>query len=43
MELSISAAIFSFGILTFGLAARFLPLFEDAEVVSVEPKRAVKQ
>jgi Ni/Fe-hydrogenase subunit HybB-like protein len=31
MELSISAAIFSFGILAFGLAARYLPLFEDAE------------
>jgi Ni/Fe-hydrogenase subunit HybB-like protein len=31
MELSISAAIFSFGIMAFGLAARYLPLFEDAE------------
>ena len=29
MELSISAAIFSFGIFAFGLAARYLPLFED--------------
>ncbi|HEX8991018.1 MAG TPA: Ni/Fe-hydrogenase cytochrome b subunit [Anaerolineales bacterium] len=28
MELSISAAIFSFGIFAFGLAARYLPLFE---------------
>lgn len=27
-ELSISAAIFSFGILAFGLAARYLPIFE---------------
>ncbi|MFH1184230.1 MAG: Ni/Fe-hydrogenase cytochrome b subunit [Chloroflexota bacterium] len=33
MEVSISAAIFSFGILAFGLAARYLPLFEDAETV----------
>jgi Ni/Fe-hydrogenase subunit HybB-like protein len=31
MELSISAAIFAFGILAFGLAARYLPLFEDSE------------
>jgi len=30
-ELSISAAIFSFGIMAFGLAARYLPLFEDEE------------
>lgn len=29
MEISISVAIFSFGILTFGLAARYLPLFEE--------------
>ena len=29
MELSISAAIFSFGILAFGLAAKHLPLFEE--------------
>ncbi len=29
MELSISAAIFSFGIFAFGLAARYLPLFEE--------------
>jgi Ni/Fe-hydrogenase subunit HybB-like protein len=29
MELSISAAVFSFGILAFGLAARYLPLFEE--------------
>lgn len=29
MELSISAAIFSFGILAFGLAARYLPVFEE--------------
>ena len=29
MELSISAAIFSFGILAFGLAAKYLPLFEE--------------
>jgi Ni/Fe-hydrogenase subunit HybB-like protein len=33
MEVSISAAIFSFGILAFGLAARYLPLFEDSEAV----------
>jgi Ni/Fe-hydrogenase subunit HybB-like protein len=33
-ELSISAAIFSFGIMAFGLAARFLPLFEDGENAS---------
>lgn len=31
MELSISAAIFSFGILAFGLIARYLPLFEGPE------------
>ncbi len=30
-ELSISAAIFSFGIMAFGLAARYLPLFEDGQ------------
>ncbi len=29
MELSISAAIFSFGILAFGIAAKYLPLFEE--------------
>ena len=29
MELSISAAIFSFGIFAFGLAARYLPLFPE--------------
>ncbi len=29
MELSISAAIFSFGIFAFGLAAKYLPLFEE--------------
>jgi membrane protein implicated in regulation of membrane protease activity len=28
-EVSISLAIFSFGILAFALAARYLPLFED--------------
>ena len=33
-ELSISAAIFSFGIMAFGLAARYLPLFEDEEHAS---------
>jgi hypothetical protein len=33
-ELSISAAIFSFGIMAFGLAARYLPLFEDEEAAS---------
>jgi Ni/Fe-hydrogenase subunit HybB-like protein len=33
-EVSISAAIFSFGILAFGLAARYLPLFEDEESAS---------
>jgi len=33
MEVSISAAIFSFGIFAFGLAARYLPMFEDAEKV----------
>jgi hypothetical protein len=31
MELSISAAIFSFGIFAFGLAARYLPLFTEEE------------
>ncbi|HET6846539.1 MAG TPA: hypothetical protein VFH29_06865, partial [Anaerolineales bacterium] len=31
MEVSISAAIFSFGILAFGLAAKYLPIFEDTE------------
>jgi Ni/Fe-hydrogenase subunit HybB-like protein len=30
-EISISAAIFAFGILAFGLGARYLPLFEDGE------------
>jgi len=34
MEVSISAAIFSFGLLVFGLAARYLPLFEDAEATT---------
>lgn len=33
-ELSISAAIFSFGIMAFGLAARYLPLFEDEEAAA---------
>ena len=33
-EISISAAIFSFGIMAFGLAARYLPLFEDEEHAS---------
>ena len=33
-ELSISAAIFSFGILAFGLAARYLPLFEDGDAAT---------
>lgn len=33
-EVSISAAIFSFGILAFGLVARYLPLFEDAEAAA---------
>lgn len=38
MELSISAAIFSFGILVFGLAARYLPLFaEEPGMTSAEP------
>ena len=31
MELAISAAIFSFGILAFGLAAKYLPLFQPEE------------
>ena len=35
MELSISAAIFSFGILAFGLAARYLPLFEEPERTAI--------
>lgn len=34
LELSISAAIFSFGILAFGLAARYLPLFKAGEAHS---------
>ncbi len=29
MELSVSAAIFSFGILAFGVAAKYLPLFQE--------------
>jgi Ni/Fe-hydrogenase subunit HybB-like protein len=33
-EISISAAIFSFGIMAFGLAARYLPLFADEESAS---------
>ena len=31
-EISISVGIFSFGILAFGLVARYLPLFEDEEL-----------
>jgi Ni/Fe-hydrogenase subunit HybB-like protein len=30
-EISVSVGIFSFGILAFGLAAKYLPLFEDEE------------
>lgn len=37
MEISISAAIFSFGILAFGLAARYLPLFQDSEDSAAHP------
>jgi Ni/Fe-hydrogenase subunit HybB-like protein len=37
MELSISAAIYSFGILAFGLAARYLPLFEDSGAPTLAP------
>jgi Ni/Fe-hydrogenase subunit HybB-like protein len=38
MEISVSVAIFSFGILTFGLAARYLPLFEEAHAAPAAPK-----
>jgi Ni/Fe-hydrogenase subunit HybB-like protein len=40
MEISISAAIFSFGILAFGLAARYLPLFEDGASATHTTKAA---
>jgi Ni/Fe-hydrogenase subunit HybB-like protein len=33
-EISISLAIFSFGILAFGLGARYLPLFEDSDAIA---------
>jgi Ni/Fe-hydrogenase subunit HybB-like protein len=35
-EISISAAIFSFGIMAFGLAARYLPVFEDPEATAAK-------
>ena len=38
-EISISVGIFSAGILAFGLAAKYLPLFESEE----EPANARKQ
>lgn len=36
-EISLSIGIFSFGILAFGLAARYLPLFEDPEDCAAHP------
>ena len=36
-EISVSVGIFSFGILAFGLAARYLPLFGDSEESPVQP------
>jgi len=36
-EISISVGIFSAGILAFGLAARYLPLFEDEEKSNTDP------
>jgi len=33
-EISISAAIFALGIMAFGLAARYLPVFEDSERIA---------
>ena len=36
-EISVSVGIFSFGILAFGLVARYLPLFEDEEKSSTDP------
>jgi Ni/Fe-hydrogenase subunit HybB-like protein len=39
-ELSVSAAIFSFGILAFGLAGRYLPLFEETESGAGQPPPA---
>lgn len=41
-EISISVAIFSFGILAFGIAARYLPLFSDAHEIrdSAPPPRS---
>ncbi len=43
-EISISAAIFSFGILAFGIAARYLPLFEQppGTLAASAPRRAPK-
>ena len=35
-EISVSVAIFSFGILAFGLAARYLPVFQDADSVAAK-------
>ncbi len=41
-EISISAAIFSFGILAFGIAARYLPVFEEppGSATAPVPRRA---
>ena len=36
-EISVSVGIFSAGILAFGLAARYLPLFEDEEKSNTDP------
>jgi Ni/Fe-hydrogenase subunit HybB-like protein len=36
-EISVSVGIFSAGILAFGLAARYLPLFEDEEISNTDP------
>jgi membrane protein implicated in regulation of membrane protease activity len=40
-ELSISAAIFSFGILAFGLAAKYLPVFDTEDEPARAPQRTL--